>query len=129
MNSRPVVLIADDEPAILELIVHCLDGLVEEVLRATDGEQALALALERRPDLAVLDVMMPKIDGLAVTRALRENAETRAVPIILVSAAVHDTDVQAGLDAGADRYMKKPFRTLDLRAQVEAALSEPRQAA
>jgi DNA-binding response OmpR family regulator len=89
---------------------------------ASDGEQALARAREQRPALAVLDVMMPKLDGYEVTRRLRDAAETAAIPVILLTARVQDADIARGFDAGADDYVKKPFSPQELRARVQAVL-------
>jgi DNA-binding response OmpR family regulator len=87
-----------------------------------DGEEALRLALEAKPDLAVLDVMMPKLDGFELTRRLRADDATSRMPIILLTARAQDADVQAGFDAGADDYLRKPFSPQELRARVQAIL-------
>jgi CheY-like chemotaxis protein len=88
----------------------------------TDGESALELALERTPDLVVLDVAMPRLDGYQVTRRLREHDCTRPVPVILLTARVLDTDIQRATAAGADDYITKPFSPLELGRRVQAAL-------
>jgi DNA-binding response OmpR family regulator len=119
---QPVVLAADDDEDILELVAFRLERSGYTVLRAHDGEQALALALEARPDLAVLDAMMPKLDGFELTRRLRADAATRRMPIILLTARVQDSDVQRGFEAGADDYIRKPFSPQELRARVQAIL-------
>ena len=92
------------------------------MVEARDGEEALALALERVPALAVLDVMMPKLDGYEVTRRLRSDEATRRVPVILLTARVQDADVARGFEAGADDYLRKPFSPQELRARVQAIL-------
>jgi DNA-binding response OmpR family regulator len=92
------------------------------VLQARDGEEALDLARTSRPDLAVLDVMMPKMDGFEVTRRLREDDATTRIPIILLTARTQEADVQRGFDAGADDYIRKPFSPQELRARVQAIL-------
>jgi two-component system, OmpR family, response regulator MtrA len=88
----------------------------------TDGESALELALERTPDLVVLDVAMPRLDGYEVIRRLREHDGTRPVPVILLTARVLDSDVRRATAAGADDYVTKPFSPLELGRRVQAAL-------
>jgi DNA-binding response OmpR family regulator len=112
------VLIADDDRDILELLAYRLGREGYEVLRASDGEEALRLAVERTPDLALLDVMMPKLDGFQVTRRIREHEVTRLVPVILITARVREEDVVRGFEAGADDYMTKPFSPADLRVRM-----------
>jgi DNA-binding response OmpR family regulator len=82
----------------------------------------LNLAREKQPDLALLDVMMPKLDGFEVTRRLRANDATSRMPIILLTARAQDADIQEGFDAGADDYIRKPFSPQELRARVQAIL-------
>jgi len=119
---RPVVLAADDDADILELVAFRLERSGYSVLKAVDGEEAWNLALQARPDLAVLDVMMPKIDGFELTRRLRAEPTTSTMPIILLTARAQDSDVQRGFDAGADDYIRKPFSPQELRARVQAIL-------
>jgi DNA-binding response OmpR family regulator len=121
-RPQPVVLAADDDEDILELVAFRLERSGYTVLRAKDGEEALRLALEAKPDLAVLDVMMPKLDGYELTRRLRADDATSRMPIILLTARSQDADVQAGFDAGADDYLRKPFSPQELRARVQAIL-------
>ena len=92
------------------------------MLQARDGAEALQLALENTPDLAVLDVMMPKLDGLEVTRRLRAEEATKRMPIIMLTARAQDIDVEEGFDAGASDYLRKPFSPHELRARVQAIL-------
>jgi DNA-binding response OmpR family regulator len=120
--ARPLVLVADDDPDILQLVALRLGRSGYDVVTASDGEQALDAALERAPDLALLDVMMPKLDGYQVTERLRGNATTRHMPVILLTARVQEADVARGIQAGADDYVKKPFSTQELRARVQAVL-------
>jgi DNA-binding response OmpR family regulator len=122
MNERPLVLVADDDPDILQLVALRLGRAGYEIVQATDGEEALRLAQERKPDLAVLDVMMPKLTGYEVTRKLREEEETRSLPVILLTARVHEADVSSGFGVGADDYITKPFSPDELRTRVEAIL-------
>ena len=121
-REQPVVLAADDDPDILELVAFRLERSGYTVLQAHDGEEALRLALEKKPDLAVLDVMMPKLDGFELTRRLRAEEATSRMPIILLTARAQDADVQQGFDAGADDYIRKPFSPQELRTRVQAIL-------
>jgi DNA-binding response OmpR family regulator len=122
VNVRPLVLVADDDPDILALVRFRLERDGYEVLSAPDGETALDLALARTPDLALLDVMMPRLDGYEVTRRLREHGPTATIPIILLTARVQEPDVERGFEAGADDYVTKPFSPQALGERVQAAL-------
>jgi DNA-binding response OmpR family regulator len=121
-NLRPLVLVADDDPDILALVRFRLERDGYEVLSAPDGETALDLALARPPDLALLDVMMPRLDGYEVTRRLRAHGPTTTIPIILLTARVQEHDVARGFEAGADDYVTKPFSPQALGERVQAAL-------
>jgi DNA-binding response OmpR family regulator len=121
-GDRPVVLVADDDDDIRDLVAFRLDRAGYTVLRAGDGQQALDLAKEHVPDLAVLDVMMPKLTGYDVTRELRADAATSRIPVILLTARVQEADVARGFEAGADDYVKKPFSPQELKARVQAVL-------
>lgn len=122
MSERPLVLVADDDPDIMSLVTLRLGLDGYEVIGAPDGERAVEEALERTPDLALIDVTMPKLDGYEVAERLRQHEPTSAIPIILLTARVQDSDVARGIEAGADDYVKKPFSTADLRMRVQAAL-------
>jgi two-component system KDP operon response regulator KdpE len=119
MNNEPLVLAVDDEPGVLRLIKLELSTQGLRVITATDGEEGLRLAEQQRPDLIVLDIMMPDISGLEVMRRLRERS---SVPIILLTAKDHDQDKVRGLDLGADDYLIKPFNPEELSARVRAIL-------
>jgi DNA-binding response OmpR family regulator len=121
-NGKPLVLVADDDPDILALVTFRLERGGYDVVPANDGEEALRLALERAPDLAVLDVMMPKLDGYEVTTRLRQNERTRRMPVILLTARVQEADIARGFEVGADDYVKKPFSPQELGARVQAIL-------
>jgi DNA-binding response OmpR family regulator len=121
-DVRPLVLVADDDPDILALVRFRLERDGYEVLSAPDGETALDLAMARTPDLAVLDVMMPLLDGYEVTRRLREHGATTTIPIILLTARVQEPDLERGFEAGADDYVTKPFSPQTLGERVQAAL-------
>jgi DNA-binding response OmpR family regulator len=122
-----LILVADDDADVRELVVFRLEHAGYEVISAGDGEEAVALARERKPDLCVIDVMMPKLDGLEVTERLRSTPELAATPILLLTASAHDSAVQRGMDVGADDYIAKPFSADDFLARCAAALnSRPR---
>jgi DNA-binding response OmpR family regulator len=121
-REQPLVLAADDDEDILDLVAFRLERSGYTVIVARDGEEALELAATELPDLAVLDVMMPKVDGFEVTRRLRADEATSRMPIILLTARSQDADVQQGFDAGADDYLRKPFSPDELRARVQAIL-------
>ena len=121
-DGQPVILAADDDPDIRELVAFRLERSGYTVLQAADGEEALALALEHKPDLAVLDVMMPKMDGFEVVRRLRAEEATKRMPIIMLTARAQDSDVEEGFESGADDYLRKPFSPQELRARVQAIL-------
>jgi DNA-binding response OmpR family regulator len=121
-NERPLILVADDDPDILALVSFRLERAGYDVVAATNGEEAVDIAIARRPDLAILDVMMPRLDGYEATRRLREQEGTRRIPIILLTARVQEDDVARGFDAGVDDYVKKPFSPQELGARVQAVL-------
>ena len=116
------VLVADDDENLLAIVSYRLERSGYEVIAANDGEEAVRLALAERPDLAVLDVMMPKLDGYEVTRRLRQHETTRGMPVILLTARAQEADVARGFEAGADDYVRKPFSPQELRARVQAIL-------
>jgi two-component system phosphate regulon response regulator PhoB len=119
------VLVVDDDPVIVNLLQVNFEIEGYDVLAATGGEAGLAQARAGSPDLIVLDVMMPGIDGLEVARRLRADDQTRSIPIILLSAKAQAADVQAGL-AVADDYITKPFEPLELLDRVASMLSRSR---
>ena len=124
LAERPLILVADDDKDILQLLRLRLELLGYRVVQAANCVEALELAREQDPALAILDVMMPGLDGLEVTRHLR--AGSSRIPIILLTARIQESDVSAGLDAGADAYLGKPFDALDLKAMVHDLLAVAR---
>jgi DNA-binding response OmpR family regulator len=118
MTPRPLVLCADDDEDILSLVALRLERAGFDVVRARDGDAAVELARGRRPDIAVLDVMMPRRTGYQVLAELRSDASLEGLKVILLSARVQDADVEQGLDAGADAYLAKPFKAGDLVEKV-----------
>jgi len=124
-KGTPLVLVADDEEDIRALVAFRLKRAGYEVITASDGEEALLLATTRLPDLAVLDMMMPKATGLEVTRSMRDQEATKHIPVILLTARAQEADVARGFEAGADDYVKKPFSPQDLQTRVQALLDRP----
>lgn len=121
-DQRPRLLLVDDEPTNLQVLRHILQADYR-LLFATDGERALQVAREQRPDLILLDVMMPHLDGYAVCRVLKADAATAAIPVIFITALTDSQDETAGLDAGAVDYITKPVSPPVVRARVRTHLS------
>ena len=118
------VLVADDEPHLLRLVKFRLEREGYEVLTATDGESALKVAREERPDLCVLDVMMPKRSGFDVLRELRSDDGFAGMKVIMLTARAQDRDVDVGFWLGADDYITKPFSPQELRVRIGAHLGK-----
>jgi DNA-binding response OmpR family regulator len=122
MTDAPLVLCADDDDDILSLVSLRLRRAGFQVATAADGAEAVEIARNLRPALAVLDVMMPKRTGYEVLAELRGDEALREMKVILLSARVQEGDIARGLDAGADAYLAKPFKAQDLVAKVEELL-------
>ncbi|HEX3246348.1 MAG TPA: response regulator [Chloroflexota bacterium] len=122
MRETPLILVADDNPMNVDILRARLSAQRYEIVTAADGESALELARESKPDLLLLDVMMPKMDGLEVCRQIKAAADMPFTPIILVTAKSDSRDVIAGLDAGADEYLPKPVDQGALVARVRSML-------
>ena len=122
--TDPVVLVADDDDDILLLVTTRLrrDGF--DVISARNGDEALALAQQRRPDVAVLDVGMPGLDGLEVLQRIRADDELKGIRVLLLTAKAQESDARRGYDAGADAYVRKPFSPADLSARVRELLGD-----
>lgn len=116
------ILVAEDEPHILLLIQRKLETAGHTVLTATNGNDALQVALDDKPDLLLLDIMLPGREGLDVCRIVKTNFGEKAPPVILISALGQQLDVEAGINAGADDYIIKPFSPRVLLERVEKAL-------
>jgi two-component system alkaline phosphatase synthesis response regulator PhoP len=127
MSKTPCVLIVDDEPNILLSLQFLMKKTGYEVRTAKDGEEALAEILRAAPDLVLLDVMMPKIDGFSVCERIRANPEWKDMRIIMLTARGRDIEREKGLALGADDYITKPFSTKDAIARVEAVLARARK--
>jgi DNA-binding response OmpR family regulator len=116
------ILVVDDEPDLVELLRHHLQREHYEVVVANDGEAAMAEARRRLPDLVVLDLMLPGIDGLEVCRRMRADTRTQHIPIIMLTAKGEESDAVIGLAQGADDYVRKPFGVKELLARVATRL-------
>ena len=116
------ILLAEDEKQIADMISFKLTNGGHKIVRAQDGEQALALAGREVPDLILLDAMMPGVSGFEVLRRLKSDSSLRSIPVIMVTAKGHERDVLNGLRGGAVDYIVKPFSLKELSARVELAL-------
>ena len=116
------ILVVEDEADLLDLVVYNLRKEGFRPLRAETGEKALEIARTEKPDLVLLDLMMPGLDGLEVCRRLRANEATADIPIVMMTARVEESDAVVGLSVGADDYVKKPFGVKELLARVRAVL-------
>ncbi len=125
---NPLVLVVEDETALITLLRYNLEREGFRVATAGDGEEALLVAREQKPDLVLLDWMLPLLSGIEVCRQLRRMGETRGVPIIMLTARGEEGDKLRGLDSGADDYVTKPFSPTELIARVRAVLRRTRPA-
>lgn len=127
--DQPRVLVVEDEPAQREVLAYNLEAEGFAVSRAENGEEALMLVDETAPDVIVLDWMMPNLSGIEVCRRLKIRSETRAIPIIMLSARSEEVDRVRGLETGADDYVIKPYSVIELMARVRSQLRRVRPAA
>lgn len=120
--SKETILIVDDEEDILELIKFNLKSEGYNILQAMTGEEGIKIAKQSGPDLMVLDLMLPGIDGLEVTKYLKNNDATMDIPIVMLTAKGEESDIVTGLELGANDYMSKPFSPRELTARIRAIL-------
>lgn len=120
--STPTIVVAEDEDALATLLQYNLEKEGYKVLLAGDGEEALIVIDESKPDLLLLDWMLPKVSGIEVCRRLRQKQESRNLPILMLTARGEETDRIRGLDTGADDYVVKPFSMTELLARIRAVL-------
>ena len=126
--GKRTVLVIDDDPVILELLRVNFEIEGFDVITATDGEEGLARAQAEHPDVVISDVMMPRRDGLQVLSELKGDPETESLPVILLSAKAQKSEIQHGLDLGADDYITKPFDPIQLIDRLNAVVDKPRDA-
>ena len=117
------ILVADDDIDIRELVEFKLSTLGHDIVAVTDGAAAIDACKEDRPDLAVLDVMMPGMSGLDAIRVIRSDPSLSDLPVILLTARAQESDVETGFDSGADDYITKPFSPRELASRVQALLA------
>jgi two-component system alkaline phosphatase synthesis response regulator PhoP len=122
--SKGKILVVDDEIYIVHILDFSLGMEGYEVVTALDGEQALERVASEKPDLIVLDIMMPKLDGYEVCRAVKSNPATKSVPVILLSAKGRNVDQKMGFDVGADDYITKPFSPRKLVERINQLLGQ-----
>jgi two-component system, OmpR family, phosphate regulon response regulator PhoB len=125
---RPQLLLVEDEPSLAQMLSYNLDKAGFEVHVAADGEEALLLLAEAKPDLVVLDWMLPGVSGLEICRQLRRRGDTGNLPIIMLTARGEETDKLRGLETGADDYITKPFSPMELVARIRSILRRSRPA-
>ena len=123
-ENRPRVVIADDDPDIRRLVEMTVTNAGCDVTVASDGEEALERVRESMPDLVILDVLMPRMDGWEVARALKSDPTTREVPVMFLTSRGQEHDVLEGFDSGAVDYMVKPFSPRELQVRVRAVLGK-----
>src|SRR3989441_2860107 len=121
------ILVADDSPNIREILKLSLETDGYTVVLAEDGDQALAMVAREKPDLVIMDIMMPKVNGFQVCRRLKSDRATHDVPVIMLTAKSGDQDVFWGKDCGADEYMTKPFSTRELGKTIDRLLARRRE--
>jgi two-component system cell cycle response regulator len=122
------ILVVDDEEAVRSLAVACIRhalGEQHETLEAWDGEQAIAVAEREHPDLILLDILMPGVDGFEACRRMKASATTKDIPIVFLTALGAEKDMARGLAVGGDGYVTKPFNAVTLAAQISELLSPP----
>jgi two-component system alkaline phosphatase synthesis response regulator PhoP len=113
------ILVAEDEPHILGLIVYSLEYAGFEVIEAVNGEDAIGMAVDDKPDLILLDVRMPRMSGYEVCAVLKEQDSTKDIPIVFISARGQEAEIKRGLELGAEEYILKPFAPDELYQRVE----------
>ena len=121
-SDRPVILIADDHPQNVELLEAYLSGLDCEILTASDGEETLKVVAEHKPDLVLLDVMMPRVSGFEVCRTIRSDPNTCNTLILIVTALNEASDFERGVQAGTDDFLTKPVNKVELLCRVKSLL-------
>ena len=127
-SQQPTVLVVEDEPAQREVLGYNLEADGFKVVKAIDGEEGLLMVDEAQPDIILLDWMLPNVSGIEVCRRLKMRAETRSIPVIMLSARSEEVDRVRGLETGADDYVVKPYSVIELMARVRSQLRRTRPA-
>ena len=127
MAEKPRILLVDDEPSIVKMVGKRLEVEGFDVLIATDGQDGLTKAQTERPDLIILDLMLPKLNGYEVCTMLKQDARYHQIPIVLFTAKAQDKDEKLGMQCGADAYVRKPFRAQELLEHIRALLGSARR--
>ncbi len=117
------ILVAEDDPGSSKLLDFRLKSLGHDIIFVMDGGEALKTATKEKPDLILLDIMMPVMNGFQVLRKLKSQEETKNIPVIMLTSKVQEKDVVCGLEAGAEDYITKPFSFAELNARVNRALA------
>lgn len=128
MAEKHRILLVDDEPSIVKMVGKRLEVEGFEVLVAMDGQEGLTKARAEQPDLVILDLMLPKLNGYEVCTMLKQDARFQKIPIVLVTARAQEKDERLGMECGANAYVRKPFRAQELLEQIRALLSAAPQA-
>ena len=123
MAGKPRVLLVDDEPSIVKMVGKRLEIEGFEVLVAMDGQEALTKAQGERPDLIILDLMLPKLNGYEVCTMLKQDTRYQKIPIIIFTAKTQEKDEKMALECGANAYMRKPFRAQELTEKIRSLIA------
>jgi DNA-binding response OmpR family regulator len=125
MADKPRILLVDDEPSIVKMVSKRLEVEGFEVLVATDGQQALQRAQTDNPDLLILDLMLPKLNGYEVCTMLKQDTRYQKIPIVMFTAKAQDRDEKLGRECGADAYIRKPFQSQELLETIRSLVPRP----
>jgi two-component system, OmpR family, alkaline phosphatase synthesis response regulator PhoP len=125
-QSHPRILIVDDEPDLRSVLRFSLEAEQFEVIEASDGEEGLRMACDELPDLVVLDLMLPRMDGYKICRALKFDDRYRHMPVVILSARSGETDRRLAMELGADAFITKPYDLKDLVSRIRERLQQPR---
>jgi DNA-binding response OmpR family regulator len=123
MSDHKRILLVDDHQTVFRLLEAIVRIKGYQLLYAENGQQGIVMARQEQPDLILLDVMMPDIDGFKVCQYLKENQDTKAIPVMFLTARGAEGDLEAGRKAGADGFMTKPFQTIEVLNQIERMLA------
>ncbi len=124
MDEKKKILVVDDESHIVKMVESRLQANGYEVISAADGDEGLKLARSESPDLIILDLMLPKLDGYKICRMLKFDEKYRHIPVIMFSARAQETDRKLGMETGADAYIVKPFKSEEMLAKIRELLRE-----